>query len=76
MVTYDRARSDSMLQAYDALVLVEGSARVDEVSSALFRRGGSAHGLSYLMINVDDGSCYEVICRAFEVRGAEATTSP
>lgn len=63
-VTYDRARGDRMLEAYDRLVDQEQTAWLDEISGNLKQHGGDVVGLTHLMINFDDGPCYEVICRS------------
>jgi hypothetical protein len=63
-VTYDRARGDWMLEAYDRLLSHGESAWLGEISGNLKRHGGEAAALAHLMINFDDGPCYEVVCRS------------
>jgi hypothetical protein len=66
-VTYDRARGDEMLEAYDRLVDQGHTAWLDEISRNLKQHGGDAQRLVHLMINFDDGPCYELICRSHRV---------
>src|SRR5882724_9409936 len=63
-VTYDRARADGMLDAYDCLVDQGQTAWLGEISGNLKQHGGEPIGLVHLMINFDAGPCYEVICRS------------
>ena len=63
-VTYDRARGDTMLEAYDRLVDQGGTEWLGEILGNLRQHGGGVDGLAHLMINFDDGPCYEVICRS------------
>lgn len=63
-VTYDRARGDWMLVAYDRLVDQGQTAWLHEVEENLKQHGENAAGLAHLTINFDDGPCYEVICRS------------
>jgi len=63
-VTYDRARGDSMLEAYDLLADQGQTSWLSEVSGNLKQHGGDVVGLAHLIINFDDGPCYEVICRS------------
>jgi hypothetical protein len=70
-VTYYRARGDGMREAYDRLVDQGQTAWLGEISGNLKQHGGDAIGLAHLMINFDDGPCYEVICRSHRL---ESTT--
>lgn len=63
-VTYDRARGDWMLEAYDRLVDQGETSWLIEISGNLNQHGADAAGLVHLIINFDDGPCYEVICRS------------
>lgn len=63
-VAYDRARGDWMLEAYDRLVDLGQTAWLAETSGNLRHHGEDTDGLRHLMINFDDGPCYEVICRS------------
>ena len=63
-VTYDRARGDWMLEAYDRLVDLGQTSWLGELSANLKQHGTDATGLAHLIINFDDGPCYEVICRS------------
>lgn len=65
--TYYRARDASMLEAYDTLVDRGRSAWLTEVGANLKRNGAEARGLVHLMIDFDDGPCYEVVCRSFRI---------
>ncbi len=65
--TYYRARDAFMREAYDRLIDRGQSAWLQEVGANLERNGGEARGLVHLMINFDDGPCYEAVCRSFEV---------
>lgn len=70
-VTYYRARSDSMLDAYDALVDLGPTAWLAEVCANLAKHAADAAGLAHLMLNFDDGPCYEVLCRSHVVATTE-----
>lgn len=65
--TYYRARDASMREAYDRLMDRGSTAWLAEVSTNLKHNGGLADGLVHMMINFDDGPCYEVVSRAFRV---------
>jgi hypothetical protein len=65
--TYYRARDASMREAYDRLVDRGPTSWLAEVSANLKQNGGQADGLVHVMINFDDGPCYEVVCRSFRV---------
>lgn len=66
-VTLYRARSDAMLVAYDRLISLGESDWLREVAQNLGTHGGDASGIAHLMINFDDGPCYEFICRTHRV---------
>lgn len=66
-VTYDRARGDAMLEAYDCLLSLGRTPWLVDVSENLERHGASPIGLDHLIINFDDGPCYEVICRSHRI---------
>ena len=68
-VTYYRARSDSMLTAHDRLVDLGRTTWLDEVTSNLAHHGADTYGLTHVMVNFDDGPCYEVICRSHHIEG-------
>lgn len=69
-VTYDRARGDWMLEAYDRLVDLGQTSWLSEISGNLTQHGADAAGLAHLIINFDDGPCYEVICRSHRLEPA------
>lgn len=66
-MTYDGARDDSMLEAYDRLIGLGRTPWLVEVTENLRRHGENATGLHHLMIDFDDGPCYEVICRSHRI---------
>lgn len=68
--TYYRARGDSMLESYDRLTDLGRTSWLSEVSTNLRRHGDDPSGLAHLMINFDDGPCYELICRSHRLDGA------
>jgi len=55
-VTYDRARGDWMLEAYDQLVDRGQTPWLDEIIGNLRQHGADATGLAHLMINFDDSN--------------------
>ena len=65
--TYYRAGDESMLEAYDRLLDRGSTVWLNELKGNLQRRGGRSDELVHLMINFDDGPCYEVVCRSFKV---------
>jgi hypothetical protein len=69
-ITYYRARGDWMLEAYDHLVDQGLTPWLGEVSANLKQHGGDAIGLIHMVINFDDGPCYEVLCRSHRIEGA------
>ncbi|MFO0631444.1 MAG: hypothetical protein U0168_01200 [Nannocystaceae bacterium] len=69
-ITFDRARSDSMLEAYDRLMDQGQTSWLDEVVENLSRHGADSTGLAHLIVNFDDGPCYEVICRSYRLESA------
>jgi hypothetical protein len=78
--TYYFARTEEMLIAYDRIVdlgetswLIEVRNRVRE-HPGLSSPSGPPDQLLHLMINFDDGPCYEFICQSFGV--AQIPTDP
>lgn len=71
-VTYYDARDPSTLEAYDRLVDRGPTPWLSELSANLKRTGARADGLAHLMINFDDGPCYEVVCRSHRLETDEA----
>jgi hypothetical protein len=69
-VTYDRARGDWMLEAYDRLVDQGQTSWLGEITGNLRQHGADAAALTHLIINFDDGPCYEVICRSHRLEPA------
>lgn len=69
-VTYYCARGDWMLAAYDRLVDLGQTPWVRELTDNLERHGLDPGGLNHLMINFDDGPCYEVVCRSHRLESA------
>jgi hypothetical protein len=66
-ITYDRARGDRMLEAYDHLVDQGLTPWLSEISGNLKQHGGDVIGLTHIMINFDDGPCYEVLCQSHRI---------
>lgn len=66
-VTYYLARSDAMLAAYGKLLDLGETDWLRDVRANIGVHGGDVTGLSHLMIDFDDGPCYEVICRTHRV---------
>lgn len=64
---YYQARDKSALEAYDQLVDCGSTTWLSQISENLNQNGGKADGLKHMMINFDDGPCYEFLCRAFKV---------
>jgi hypothetical protein len=65
--TYYRARDWSMHEVYDRLMDRGATPWLAEIIGSLNLNGGNSEGLVHLMINVDDGPCYEFVCRTFVV---------
>ena len=72
--TYYLARTDEMLIAYDRLVdmaetdwLIRIRDRLQDHGVYLSAPSGPPNQLKHLMINFDDGPCYEFICQSFDV---------
>lgn len=74
--TYHFAQSNDMLIAYDKLVDLEETSWLIEVRNQLRQPGeyvssSPTHGppdqLKHLMINFDDGPCYEFLCQKFSI---------
>ena|ERR1700741_2003479 len=72
--TYMFARTPEMQIAYDKLVdlgetswLVEVRNRLHEYGEGLSLPSGPPDQLMHLMINFDDGPCYEFICQKFRI---------
>jgi hypothetical protein len=69
-VTYDRARGDEMLEAYDRLLDQGETSWLGEITGNLRQHGADAATLTHMIINFDDGPCYEVICRSHRLESA------
>jgi hypothetical protein len=65
--TYGQACEDWMLVAYDRLVEVSGSAWVPQLAAQLQKKNVDASALRHLLIYLDDGPAYELICRSFRI---------
>jgi hypothetical protein len=65
--TYYRARGVSALQAYDHLIDRGSTNWLAEISGNLQQNGSRAEGLHHLMIDFDDGPCFEFLCRGFQI---------
>lgn len=68
--THHHARTLQMIQlSYDEVIDLGGTDWLGEVKTQLSRLPLERHeGLRHLMVNFDDGPCYEFICREFEAR--------
>jgi hypothetical protein len=73
-VTHYNARPEWMLVAYDRLVDLGETTWLLETRDELQRRGTSAHDVRHLMINFDDGPCFEILCRDHAVEGPMASS--
>ncbi len=70
--TYLEARAEEGDAACDKLVDVGQSAWLSEIRSRLARRGhGELQALKHLLIALDGGPCYEVICKGFSTQDAD-----
>jgi hypothetical protein len=65
--TYYLARDASIREGYDRLVDRGQTNWLAEVCGSLRCNGGEPSGLVHMMINFDDGPCYEFLCRSFRV---------
>jgi hypothetical protein len=65
--SYYRARSASVLVAYDKLVELGSTPWLEELAANLKRNGDDASSLVHMMIDFDDGPTYEIVCRSFRV---------
>ena len=70
--TYYHARGPETLEAYDRLVSLGATSWLAEISACLERYGDSLAGLEHLMIDFDDGPCYEMICRGHHLERSAA----
>jgi hypothetical protein len=59
-----------MAEAYDRLIDRGVTAWLADVVANLGLYDQDASGLVHLMINFDDGPCYEFLCRGFRVEAA------
>jgi hypothetical protein len=66
-VTYFHARGKQMLESYDCLTDRGCTSWLNEIVGNVTRYGESTTTLAHLMIDFDDGPCYEVICRSYRV---------
>jgi hypothetical protein len=66
-VTYFRAQDISMLDAYNKLINCGSTDWLSHVINNLKERDEYKEGLMHMMINFDDGPCYEILCRKFRV---------
>ena len=73
--THYHARDASMLEAYDRLVDRGSTGWLADVRASLSRHRDPSEGLMHLMINFDDGPCYEILCRSFRVESASSANS-
>jgi hypothetical protein len=66
--TYYKAVSLEMLDAYDKIIEISGSAWLDQIKQNLFQNEADSQNLKHLRIYFDDGHCYEFICNSIEVK--------
>lgn len=66
--THYDARSCWMLEAYDRLCDAGKTEWLREVVANLKRSNCATPALRHLVINLDDGPCYEAICTGFHVQ--------
>ena len=74
--TYQGACTPEMIRnSYDKVVDVGSSAWLSSVRGQLISYGSqNVDELKHLMIYLDDGPCYEFICRAFRVEEAVSSS--
>ena len=72
--TYHHSCTREMVDAYDRVVELPQTTWLEEVRQQLVGVGDSAEGLRHLRIYLDDGPCYEFICRSFRVETGEHDT--
>ena len=70
-VTYHHAIEPSALEAYDRFIDRGATAWLDEVRANLRRSGDEHTSLFHAMILLDDGPCYEFICRGHRIESSE-----
>ena len=64
-VTYHHSCTLDMIDAYDRVVELPETGWLAEVQQQLRHAGDPTDGLRHLRIFLDDGPCYEFICRTF-----------
>jgi hypothetical protein len=65
--TYYHARDKSMSMAYDKLINCGTTEWLKQVINNLKGHDEYKEELLHMMINFDDGPCYEILCRKFRV---------
>lgn len=73
-VTYHHSCTLEMIDAYDRVVELPESVWLDEVRRQLQSHRDSSDGLRHLRIYLDDGPCYEFICRSFRAEVSQHET--
>jgi len=63
----------SPAESYDSVVDLGGSEWLASIKEGMATHGDDTSQLRHLMITVDDGPCYEFICRSFRVERPVAT---
>lgn len=71
-ITYHTACSVEMVAAYDKLVEICKSDWLSEVKNTIDAAGGDGSNLRQFMLYLDDGPCYEFVCRNAEYTTTEA----
>ncbi len=64
-VTYHHACTLDMIKAYDRVIELPETPWLAEIRQQLLKAGDSANGLRHLRMYLDDGPCYEFVCRTF-----------
>ena len=70
-VTYHHSCTPEMGAAYDRVVELPRTAWLEEVCQELQSSGDPTEGLRHLRFYLDDGPCYEFICRTFRAEVSE-----
>ena len=73
-VTYHHACTLDMVDAYDRVIELSQTSWLGEVRRQLQSAGDPSDGLRHLRFYLDDGPCYEFICRTFRAEVSEHET--
>jgi hypothetical protein len=64
-VTYYHACASDMHEAYDQVIELGTTPWFSDIQQKLHGYGDATDGLRHLRLYLDDGPCYEFICRSF-----------